>query len=266
MHHLTGGDRETQLEARRWPSGPRRDGLGLRVTLERRHRAQPGRSPLETNSIGAPFLTVTPHGAALPLQPNASGRYAFTVSYWNPFSSNPVAFGLVCSSAGNITCTGLSQTTVNLAPNQSATVSASYAFSSGTGRLVLTACGGGPGGPFGPCLGASWMDSGWVTINPPPTVAITGPTSISSPGTYTWVATATGGDGTYGYQWSYQPQGSSSWFALGTAATQARYVSSSTPPFTLQVVVISAAQTASASLYVDNSMWQPPCTRQPCPQ
>jgi len=217
-------------------------------------------------AAGVPFLSVTPDGGTLAAASNSVGSYIFVVSYWQPFSSSPATFRLLCSSNGSVACTGLSAGGATLASGQSASTTASYLVSSGTGRLVLTACDGFFPPPADPCLGASFLDSGWVTINPPPTTAISGATSVDSPGTYTWTAQAGGGDGTYTYQWSYQPSGSVTWTTLGTATTQSRYVSSSTPPFRLRVAVTSASQSTTATISVSNSLWQPPCTRTPCPK
>ncbi len=223
-------------------------------------------SLVSASAVGPPFISVTPDGATLGLQPNSSGEYTFTVSRFNPFSSDPTIFNLVCSTSGSVTCTGLNPPRLTLSSGQSLPVVASYTFSSGTGRLVLTACDG-PGLPgVGPCALASYLDSGYVEINPPPKVTISGTTSVSNPGTYTWTANATGGDGTYGYRWAYHPSGSATWLTLGTAMTQSRYVTSSTPPFSLKVTVTSATQEGNAAISVDNMLWEPPCLRAPCPK
>ncbi len=178
-------------------------------------------------TVGAPYLSLTPDGATLAAPSNSSGSYTFTVSWFWPFSSLPTTFKLVCSSSGSVSCTGLSVYGVTLSSGQTAAIDAHYTVSSGTGRLVLTACDG-PGLPGGPCALASFFDSGYVIINPAPAVTIAGATSVSSPGTYTWTANAIGGDD--------------------------------------KVAVTSAMQTASSTIFVDNTLWEAPCPRVPCPK
>jgi hypothetical protein len=89
---------------------------------------------------------------------------------------------------------------------------------------------------------------------PPATVSLSGPTSFSSSATLTWNATASSGDGMYTYQWSYKPSGATAWSAMSsTGASASRSVSSSTPSFTVRVVVSSAGQTATTTLWVANT-------------
>jgi subtilisin family serine protease len=79
----------------------------------------------------------------------------------------------------------------------------------------------------------------------PPAVIITGPMSITSAGTYTWQANASGGNGTYTYAWEYRVQGSSTWTAVGTGSSYSRAVATTDAPFELRVTVASAGLTGS---------------------
>ena len=84
-----------------------------------------------------------------------------------------------------------------------------------------------------------------IFSGPPPVGAsITGPTSISSAGTYTWQANASGGDGTYAYSWEYRVQGGA-WSAVGSGSSYSRTVALSDPDFELRVTVTSAGLTGS---------------------
>lgn len=108
--------------------------------------------------------------------------------------------------------------------------------------------------PWGPStqFGVGKLNAG-VAVNPV-RVSISGPTFISTAGTYTWTASPAGGAGGYTFQWSYRNAGSGTWTGLGSGQTQSRFISASTPNFTIRVVVTSAGRTASATQSVVNEM------------
>jgi subtilisin family serine protease len=86
---------------------------------------------------------------------------------------------------------------------------------------------------------------------PAPQVIITGPSAIGTAGSYTWQASASGGDGTYTYSWQYRPQGGTTWTTVGTGASYTRSVALSDADFELQVTVTSGGQTATDTHAVD---------------
>lgn len=89
------------------------------------------------------------------------------------------------------------------------------------------------------------------------TASISGPTSYESYETLTWEAVAQGGDGTYTYNWSYRPEGSSQWYAMGSGSSASLDVEASTPSFALRVTVASQGQTVTSATYVTNLAPQP---------
>lgn len=94
-------------------------------------------------------------------------------------------------------------------------------------------------------------DPNVTTCYPPPHAAIDGFLTIKTEGTYTWDANASHGDGTYTYQWHYQPDGSSTWYSLGTGSSASRYVDGSDyPGFALRLVVSSAGMSDTEEVYV----------------
>ena len=86
---------------------------------------------------------------------------------------------------------------------------------------------------------------------------ITGPSSISTAGTHTWQANASGGNGTYTYAWEYRVQGGI-WSAAGTASSYSRTVDRSDPDFELRVTVTSGGVTGSDTHLVDVIPVPPP--------
>jgi subtilisin family serine protease len=83
-----------------------------------------------------------------------------------------------------------------------------------------------------------------VLTTPPLGVTITGPTSITTAGTYTWQANASGALGTYTYSWEYRVQ-NGTWTPVGTGgATYSRTVATSDPSFELRVTVTSGGLTS----------------------
>jgi hypothetical protein len=93
--------------------------------------------------------------------------------------------------------------------------------------------------------GLTDSDTHLVDVIPPVIANISGTTSITAAGTYTWSSNATGGSGTYAYQWEYRTQGSSTWTTVGTAASYSRTVATSNADFELRVTVTSAGLTDS---------------------
>jgi aqualysin 1 len=84
-----------------------------------------------------------------------------------------------------------------------------------------------------------------VLTTPPVGVTITGPTSITTPGAYSWQANASGGIGTYTYSWQYRVQ-NGTWTPVGAgAATYSRSVTTTDPSFELRVTVTSGGLTSS---------------------
>ena len=77
-----------------------------------------------------------------------------------------------------------------------------------------------------------------------PTANITGPSSITSAGTYAWQANAAGGDGTYTYGWEYRVQGGT-WSYAGSGSSYSRSVATTDPDFELRVTVTSAGLSGS---------------------
>ncbi len=82
---------------------------------------------------------------------------------------------------------------------------------------------------------------------------IAGPQTISSAGTYTWSASASGPQSPYGVTWSYRNSGSSSWVSAGSGANFSRSISATTPSFTLRATATSSTwQGSTKQLY---SVW-----------
>ncbi|HEU4884605.1 MAG TPA: S8 family serine peptidase [Longimicrobium sp.] len=71
-----------------------------------------------------------------------------------------------------------------------------------------------------------------------PTANISGPTSITTAGTYTWYANAAGGNGIYTYNWEYRV-GTGAWSSVGTGSSYSRAVSAGNSSFELRVTVTS---------------------------
>lgn len=87
--------------------------------------------------------------------------------------------------------------------------------------------------------------------NPPPpplTTGISGPSAISTKGSYTWTATPGGGTGFYTYQW-WQHMDGGTRYTLGTQQSQSVTVSAG-PNFWMVVTVVSGPASVSDSVYV----------------
>lgn len=94
---------------------------------------------------------------------------------------------------------------------------------------------------------------------PPPLSAhITGPSLISSKGTYTWSAFRSGGTGYYTYLWRMRDVGGS-WYNLGTTQNQNHTVYSGDPDFDLELRVVSGTETMYDTLRVTNCIGVPGC-------
>lgn len=76
-------------------------------------------------------------------------------------------------------------------------------------------------------------------VQNPFTAGISGPSTITSAGTYTWSAAGSGASAPYTYSWAYRNQGSGNWITLSSGATTSRTVSSSTQNFTIRVTASS---------------------------
>lgn len=75
-----------------------------------------------------------------------------------------------------------------------------------------------------------------------PTANITGTSNVTAAGSYTWLANAAGGNGTYTYNWEYRV-GTGAWASVGTGSSYSRTVSMSDAAFELRVTVTSAGLT-----------------------
>ena len=80
--------------------------------------------------------------------------------------------------------------------------------------------------------------------------SITGPSSISSPGTYTWDSNPRGGSGSYSYVWRYRPINSFTWTQVGSGRTYSRTISQSQINFWLQVTVTSMWRSTMSPVFV----------------
>jgi hypothetical protein len=95
-----------------------------------------------------------------------------------------------------------------------------------------------------------------VYFRPPPlTTGISGPSVISTKGTYTWTAGPSGGTGSYTYQWYKRPDGGSN-TTLGTSQSQSTTVYSGDPNFWMLVTVVSGSASVNDSVHVTNCIGQ----------
>ena len=90
-------------------------------------------------------------------------------------------------------------------------------------------------------FGAGKLNATFTVL--PLTATLTGPTSITTAGTYTWAATPSGGDGVYFYSWAYQNWGQSTWIGVSGGATVSRTISASTSRFRWRLTVFSSNRT-----------------------
>ncbi len=92
-----------------------------------------------------------------------------------------------------------------------------------------------------------------------PSVTISGPGYTISGSPYTWYANASGGDGSYTYQWEVQDAGASYWLPGGSGSSFSRTSGYYDRSFTLRVTVTSARASASAVHYVYLDTCNPWC-------
>jgi hypothetical protein len=83
---------------------------------------------------------------------------------------------------------------------------------------------------------------------PPPSVSISGPSNITYGGTYQWYAAATGGNGSYSYQWQLRYSYGGAWYNVGSnSSTLNHYVHDMDGPFSLRVTVTSGGVSATSA-------------------
>lgn len=81
------------------------------------------------------------------------------------------------------------------------------------------------------------------------TASISGPNSIPSEGSYTWIADVAGGTGSYSYQWEISYDGGGAWWNVGSGASHNEPYISGTESFELRVTVTSGTQTATSDFF-----------------
>ncbi len=91
-----------------------------------------------------------------------------------------------------------------------------------------------------------------VNVVPQINVSISGPNTIWSEGSYGWDVSATGGTGTYTYQWYVDYAYGSYTEDAGTGSSAGLYVSGGTGPFAIRVIVTSGGATTEAGTFVCN--------------
>jgi aqualysin 1 len=110
------------------------------------------------------------------------------------------------------------------------------ALTAGSPNLLLytgsgSGSGGGGGGGGTPALSAS----------------ISGPTDLYGETIQTWDASASGGDGTYSYQWQYRAETATTWTNVGTnRSAYIRHVGYYAPSFYLRVIVTSGSSSVTS--------------------
>jgi subtilisin family serine protease len=98
------------------------------------------------------------------------------------------------------------------------------------------------------------------TTPTPLSAYITGPDYIYGAGSYTWNAVASGGNGTYSYQWQYRAGSSSTWSNVGTnSASYTRSVGTYATSFSLRVVVTSNGGSVTSPEYYVYKEYTDPC-------
>ena len=85
-----------------------------------------------------------------------------------------------------------------------------------------------------------------------PKVSTSGPSEITSEGTYTWTATPSAGTGSYNYQW--EADYASGPVYLGTGSSQSLAVSAADGDFTIKVSVNSGSYTVVSAKQVSNGI------------
>jgi RHS repeat-associated protein len=89
--------------------------------------------------FGSGYVTVTPDGWTAPLRLPNSGPYTADFTVTN-IGSQPDSLSIYCGGLVNVTCTGVSQNILGLAPGASTTITATYTVAgAGSGEINLTA-------------------------------------------------------------------------------------------------------------------------------
>lgn len=93
-----------------------------------------------------------------------------------------------------------------------------------------------------------------VVGNRPVSVYIQGETYVRTPGTYTYEAFPSGGNGSYTYQWAVRyPEIGGGYGNLGTSKTQNLNIAEGDGDIELRVTVSSAGETAQSTIHITNS-------------
>jgi subtilisin family serine protease len=112
-----------------------------------------------------------------------------------------------------------------------------YGLGAGSPNLLLFTGSGGPPPP----------------PPPPPSnlsASISGDDYLYGATTGYWYASASGGNGSYTYQWQYRAAGSTSWTNVGSnSSSYSRYVGNFAPSFYLRVVVTSGSASVTSSAF-----------------
>jgi hypothetical protein len=90
---------------------------------------------------------------------------------------------------------------------------------------------------------------------------IDGTSDIYYPTYYTWAALASGGTGTYSYQWQHRIATSSTWYNVGTNSwTYEKYVGSNSVPFVLRVIVTSGSESVTSAEFLVRNCQHTDCS------
>jgi hypothetical protein len=109
--------------------------------------------------------------------------------------------------------------------------------------------GGDDSSPYGPNL-RDFLPAPYVPPAPTIQVGISGPLYVSSPGYQSFVANATGGNGSFTYSWEWRPNGGT-WYSVSSQQTYQTYVAQQdNPGFDLRVTVTSGGDTAADTHHV----------------
>lgn len=115
----------------------------------------------------------------------------------------------------------------------------------GSGTCYTTLCNTTISGSPSERLVASYR----LTVTPPVHVSISGPTSIAVAGSRTWTASATGGDGTYSFQWQRSAD-SINWTNVGTSSSYTEVVDTGSYRFYLRATASSAGKQGTTTISV----------------
>lgn len=91
-----------------------------------------------------------------------------------------------------------------------------------------------------------------VTVVPKINISFSGPNTVWSEGVYDWSVSATGGTGSYTYQWYVEYAYGSYTEEAGTGTSAGLYVSGGTGPFIIRVIVTSGGVSTGAATMVCN--------------